>query len=363
MSHYFLAHEQIDDLLHVLQDNGYKCVAPRHIEGVINYAAITKASELPWGLQDEQAPGHYKVIKSDLKRAFAFTVPVQSVKPMLFKAKENVWKAIRNEQGKLVFEPQVVYEKIAVFGVRACDLRAIETQDRVFMDNTYKDTRYIKRRENQFIIAMNCTHSHSNCFCVSLGDTPHAQSGFDLAMTEIDNGFIVEIGSDKGQQIFNHLNITTATLEQVKIAVAGIEYAALEQTKSIPPIHIVEAKLMANLEHPQYDDVAKRCLSCGNCTNACPTCFCHTEKEEPNIAGTESVHTKEWDSCFTLEHSYTHGKTYHEDPKHRYRQWLTHKFATWRDQFKVKGCVGCGRCVTWCPVKIDVTEEINHICK
>ena len=363
MKFYFLSHGRIDDMLKLLQSMGYKCVAPRYIEGTINYATLNNASELPWGLQDEQAPGHYKVFKTGVNRAFAHTVPVQSVKPMLFKPKENVWKVKRNDEGKLIFEPQVGFEKIAVFGIRACDLRAIEVQDKTFMENDFNDIRYIKRRENQFLIAMNCTHSHSNCFCVSLGDGPKANDkAHDLSMTEIDGGFVVEIGSDKGRDLLNNLNLGSASSAQEQSVSAGIQCAVEEQIKTIPPTHIVEKKLMANLEHPRWDDVASRCLSCGNCTNACPTCFCHTERDEPNVSGDESNHTREWDSCFTLDHSYTHGETVRPETKHRYRQWLTHKFATWRDQFKVYGCVGCGRCVTWCPVKIDVTEEINHIC-
>lgn len=359
----FINHDQIDTLLSLLKERGYVCVAPRYIEGAINYAKINNASELPWGLTDEQAPAHYKVIQTDQKKAFSFTIPVQSIKPMLFKAKETIWKSKRDENGKLIFEPKVDFEKIAVFGVRACDLRAIETQDRIFMQNTFNDVRYIKRRENQFLIAMNCTSSNSNCFCVSLGDGPKAETGFDLSMTEIANGFIVESGSVKGSNLLENLNYTVASDNGLNEAELGRKRAISEQIKSIPPIKVVESKLKANLEHERYKNIASRCLSCGNCTNSCPTCFCHTERDEPNISGTVSNHTREWDSCFTLEHSYTHGETYRESLIHRYRQWLTHKFATWRDQFQVKGCVGCGRCITHCPVKIDVTEEINHICK
>ena len=362
LQYYFLPYNQIDVMIKILHDQGYKCVAPRYIEDSINYATLTKATELPWGLQDEQAPGHYKVIKTDKRKAFAFTVPVQSIKPMLFKAKENLWKVIRNAEGKLIFEPQVEFEKVAVFGIRACDMRAIETQDRIFIEDSYKDVRYLKRRENQFLIAMNCTSSHSNCFCVSLGDSPKADKGYDLVMTEIEGGFVVETGSVKGSEVLNSLCLAGATREQIDFSAAGINCAIDEQTKTIPPVHIVEYKLKANLEHPRWDDVGSRCLSCGNCTNSCPTCFCHNEREEPILSGTESLHTREWDTCFSLEHSYTHGETYRETTSYRYRQWLTHKFATWRDQFDIKGCVGCGRCITWCPVKIDVTEEINHIC-
>ena len=176
---------------------------------------------------------------------------------------------------------------------------------------------------NQFLIAMNCTKSHSNCFCTALGDSPQADKGFDLAMTELDGeGFVVEIGSEKGRKLIDQLNLVASSGGQAQKALARIEYAADGQRKTLPPIKEVEAKLMANLEHPQWDDVASRCLSCGSCTQVCPTCFCHTERDEPNVLGTETNHTREWDSCFSIDHSYTHGDTYRAEPKYRYRYFL-----------------------------------------
>ncbi len=316
MSHYyFIPHTKIDQILSYFEGNGYKCLAPRHLEGGISYAPIRKAEDLPWGYVDEQKPGHYQITKTENQQAFGFTVPTASVKPMLFKAKETVWKVKRDNSGKLGFESVVDVEKIAVFGVRPCDLRGIEIQDRVFQHNSYNDIRYSKRRENQFIIAMNCATSHFNCFCIALGDYPRADKGYDLALTEINDGFVAEIGSDKGRELLLYLEVNAATGAQVEHALNLIDNAAQMQHKQLPPIKEVEAKLMANLEHEAWDDVASRCLSFCSCTNSCPTCFCHTERDIPNVLGTETEHTREWDSCFSIDHSYTHGETYRENPK------------------------------------------------
>ena len=116
-------------------------------------------------------------------------------------------------------------------------------------------------------------------------------------------------------------------------------------------------------EHPRWDDVAARCLACGNCTMVCPTCFCHTVEEVPDLTHTSSAHSRLWDSCFTQEHGYIHGKNIRPAIKDRYRMWLTHKLASWIDQFGTSGCVGCGRCITWCPVGIDLTEELPALLK
>jgi ferredoxin len=119
--------------------------------------------------------------------------------------------------------------------------------------------------------------------------------------------------------------------------------------------------LYDNLEHPRWDEVATRCLSCTNCTQVCPTCFCVTVEDHSNLKGTVAERTRVWDSCFTLDFSHVYGGNIRPTIRSRYRQWLTHKLASWIDQFGIIGCVGCGRCITWCPVGIDITEEVRAI--
>ena len=119
--------------------------------------------------------------------------------------------------------------------------------------------------------------------------------------------------------------------------------------------------LLANLEHPRWEEVAGRCLTCGNCTMVCPTCFCTSVEDTSDLAGVSAERSRRWDSCFTMDFSYIHGGSVRASPKSRYRQWMTHKLATWWDQFGSSGCVGCGRCITWCPVGIDITEEVRAI--
>jgi ferredoxin len=119
--------------------------------------------------------------------------------------------------------------------------------------------------------------------------------------------------------------------------------------------------LYDNFEHPRWDDVASRCLTCGNCTMVCPTCFCFSITEVTDLAGLQAEQQRSWDSCFTVEHSNLHGGPVRVSGRSRYRQWMTHKLATWIDQFGTSGCVGCGRCITWCPVGIDITEEAAAI--
>ena len=119
--------------------------------------------------------------------------------------------------------------------------------------------------------------------------------------------------------------------------------------------------LFDNLQADRWNEVASRCLSCGNCTMVCPTCFCSSVQEVADLAGDEVTRERHWASCFTLEHSQIHGENPRPTTAAQYRQWLTHKLAGWIDQFGSSGCTGCGRCITWCPVGIDLTEEVAAI--
>lgn len=358
---YFLAYQQLPNLLGALQAKGYRCVGPQVRDGAIIYDSLESIDQLPWGMKDEQRPGSYRLIRDATTEAFAWANGPQAIKPLLFKPKESLWKVERDDKGKLAFHqvpPQP--ELIALFGVRSCDLAAMVVQDKVFIQDKYVDQRYRAQRQNLFIIAVNCSYSGGNCFCASTGDGPEAKPSFDIVMTEIEGGFVISSGSAAGKELLTRLTLARASLSQKQSVKQGIERAIQMQRKKMPEGDIRHL-LFAHLDHPRWDDVAQRCLSCGNCTSVCPTCFCHTEKENPTLDGTASEHTREWDSCFTAGHSYIHNTVIRDTTKARYKQWLTHKLGSWWDQFNTSGCIGCGRCVTWCPVGIDLTEEVAAI--
>ncbi|HHJ80791.1 MAG TPA: sulfite reductase subunit A, partial [Candidatus Tenderia electrophaga] len=245
-------------------------------------------------------------------------------------------------------------------GVRSCDLAAMRIQDQVFLEQQYQDENYQARRDALFTVVVNCSHPAATCFCASTGDGPTASSGYDLLLTELDDGFLLTAGSAAGERVFARLPLEQVSDQQHFMAGEQALQAAQVQTRKLPQTGLAE-KLLANLDHPRWQAVAERCLSCGNCTMVCPTCFCHKETEQPQLDGQSSEHLREWDSCFTRGHSYIHGTVIRDDTEKRYRQWLSHKLATWLQQFGNSGCVGCGRCISWCPAGIDLTEEANAI--
>lgn len=361
---HFLPHAQLQDLFDALQQAGFSCVGPQVRDGAIVYDVLTNAKQLPWGIRAHQSPGEYLLETLDDNKAFSWANGPQAIKPILFKPSETVWRVARNSAGKLEFNAHAANETpVAIIGARACDLAAMAIQDKVFLAEDKTDVRYRSRRESLFVVAVNCTYSSSNCFCVSAGTGPNISQPFDILMTELDDGFVIKGGSERGQTLLATLNLQLASNPQCNDAIQEVNHAAEMQTKRMPKDNKRELRdlLFANLGHSRWDDVAERCLSCGNCTAVCPTCFCHSETDKPSLDGTSSEHQQEWDSCFTAGHSMLGSKPVRQDTSQRYRQWLTHKVGSWFDQFGTSGCVGCGRCVTWCPVGIDITEELAAI--
>lgn len=357
----FLPRDRLQALLDRLHGDGYRCIGPQVRDAAIVYDTVTAAKQFPQGIRDNQERGRYALTDTHDSLLFAWANGPQALKPLTFAPREILWKAERDEQGVLEFkEIHVAAEPLAIIGVRACDLAALRIQDKVFVEGQHHDPYFQRRRESLLLIAVNCSHPAPTCFCASTGDGPHATHSFDLALTEFHEGFTVQIGTGKGRELVTRLQLVCASEPQREAASRQHSQAAHAQQRKMPGV-AARRSIMDKLEHPRWDDVAARCLSCGNCTMVCPTCFCHAEEDEPELAGTNTQHVRQWDSCFTQKHSYIHGFVVRADTRARYRQWLTHKMATWHDQFGTSGCVGCGRCITWCPTGIDITEEVTAL--
>ncbi len=354
----------LTDLIKALQDAGYRVVGPTVAGGAVVYGDLTDASALPWGWTDEQDAGVYRLRKADNGRAFGYSVGPHSWKQYLFPPERLLWRGHVDDDGR--FDAHEVSDpptRTAFVGVRGCEIAAIEIQDQVFLGGPYVDESYRQRRESILIVAVQCTTAASTCFCSSMGTGPAVERGFDVALTEIegeegdDFRFLVEAGSDRGAALLTHLPITVAAPLDIAAARSAVKSTAEGMVRRIDTEGIHDL-LLENLDHPHWDEIAERCLACTNCTMVCPTCFCTNVEDVSDLTGREVERRQTWDSCFTGGHSYLHGGSVRASIKSRYRQWLTHKLATWIDQFGTSGCVGCGRCITWCPVGIDLTAEV-----
>jgi sulfhydrogenase subunit beta (sulfur reductase) len=350
----------LDDLVGALRGRGFTVVGPTTRDGAIVYEELDSAADLPIGWTDVQEAGTYRLERRDDEARFGYAVGPHSWKQFLFPPRVRLWRARRANGGVEIEETPPDDGPFAFFGMRSCELHAMAIQDRVFIGGKYVDGDYAARREDAFVVAVNCFEPGGTCFCVSMGTGPKAEAGYDLALTEILDGrhrFLVEAGSERGAELLNGLSHRPADETDVRAAGLAVAGAAERMGRTVEAGDLRDL-LASTLEHPRWDDVAERCLTCGNCTLVCPTCFCSGVEDVTDLTGTESERFRSWDTCFSLHHSYIHGGDIRPSGRSRYRQWLTHKFGTWHDQFGSSGCVGCGRCITWCPVGIDVTEEL-----
>jgi sulfhydrogenase subunit beta (sulfur reductase) len=358
--------ERFDELLGALAQRGYTIVGPTIREQAIVYDEISSAADLPIGWTDEQDGGYYRLRRRDDEALFGYAVGPHSWKQYQLPAEVKLWRGRVDERGAVtgVTEPRLQAPKYAFLGARSCELHAIGILDRVLVGGRRAESDDGGRGEHPFIVAVQCGVAGGTCFCVSMNTGPVADRGFDLALTEILDAnahrFVVEVGSERGADVLDDVPHRDAAGDDQDAASSVQERTASQMGRELDTTDIREL-LYRNYQHPRWDDVAARCLTCGNCTMVCPTCFCTTVEDVTDLQGEHVERYQRWDSCFTIDYSHIHGGSVRSSTRSRYRQWMTHKLATWWDQFGTSGCVGCGRCITWCPVGIDITEEARAI--
>ena len=359
-----IAPQALDILLQALQADGYSVVGPTVRDGVIAYDELRSSADLPVGWTDEQQPGRYRLRQRDDGALFGYAVGPHSWKQFLHPPRLRLWRAEKSEGSFTVHADEAPPPKFAFLGVRACELHAIAIQDRVFFGGQFKNPDYQQRREAAFVIAVNCGEAGGTCFCVSMNTGPAVRKDFDLALTELLDAdrheLLVEIGSERGAKVMASVASRAALAADREAGEAVVANTAAHMGRHLNTEHLKEA-LQLQPEHPRWQEVADRCLACTNCTLVCPTCFCTSVEDTSQLAGNVAERWQRWDSCFTMDFSHLHGGSVRTSHRARYRQWATHKLAHWIDQFGTSGCVGCGRCISWCPVGIDLTAEANAI--
>ncbi len=354
----------LDALVGELGALGYETMGPVVRDGAIVPGAVSGVADLPSGCHDRQDAGQYRLERGEDDELFGWAVGPGSWKAELFPPTQELWRGRPSGDATHLSEPDREGPPLAIVGARPCEVAALGILDRVLSGGTVADPRYVRRRAGAFVVVVECGAPAATCFCSSMGTGPDASDDdFDLALSELsDEGghrFVARAGTPRGAALLEALPSRPATDadHEARRVVLERARAAIERRM---PADSVAALLSRNIEHPRFDEVAERCLACGNCTLVCPTCFCSDVTDTTDLSG-EVRRTRTWSSCFDLEHSHLPSGPVRSSVSSRYRQWLTHKLSTWWDQFDTSGCVGCGRCIAWCPVGIDLTEEVAAI--
>jgi NAD(P)H-flavin reductase/Pyruvate/2-oxoacid:ferredoxin oxidoreductase delta subunit len=377
----WLPRARLDDLIDALRRDGRTVVGPHLADGAIAMVEIDRAADLPIGWTATSSPGEARLVRRPADdpgsaRAFDHATAWSGIKPWTFPSKVAT----------LTFEPGASDElttragpglatgapapaalaaaprPLAVIGARACDLAALRIHDRVLAGGPAVDPDYAARRADLLVVAVECALATATCFCSSMGTGPEVGDGADIVLAELDDGFVARAGSAAGLAVLTGLGLGAAPSSAR--ASADRQVAATRATMAAGlgvDTEGLRDRLVDSLDSPGWDAIAERCLACTNCTLVCPTCFCTGVTVTSDLDSRASTAIRTWDSCFTAGFAQVAGGSFRPRQRDRYRQWLTHKFGTWQDQFGSSGCVGCGRCIAWCPVGIDVRESLLHV--
>ena len=352
-----------DTLIPLLANLDYTVVGPSLRDGTIAFSELDSTDDLPIGWTDEQEAGTYRVTRRDDDAYFGYRVGPQTLRRFLSPPHRTLFTIERHDDGLAFRQEPPPDRRYAFIGARACDLAAVAIQDKVLAGTPIPDPSYMLARSQSLTVGVNCSEAGATCFCASMGTGPQCTTGYDLVVTESigdeHHEFIVEAATDAGADILDRLDGRPMAAADEREVDSIITRTASHMGRSMPSDETHEL-LLDNLNHPMWESIAERCLSCASCTLVCPTCFCSTTEDITDLSGS-AMRMRRWDSCFDLEFTNLHGHPVRSSAGARYRQWMTHKLAYWFDQFGTSGCVGCGRCITWCPVGIDITQEVAQL--
>lgn len=341
-------------------------VGPKIRDGVLTLSSID-SGDLPAGYTDRQAAGMYRLVKSDKTEIFAYSSGFDSFKKFLNPPYAELFSYKASKNTFLTASLISHHTPYAFFGIRACDRAALKLYDRVFLEGVNREPCYESLRHNLLIIAVNCVYPGDNCFCLSTGTGPELRDGYDLLITELKDSLLLESGSQAGSKIMKSLPLTAVTDADIQEKASRLENSRKIFKKSVN-LDGLPALIYRNFEHPVWQDISERDLECGNCTQVCPTCFCTSSYDSIELKGIlkrfssmSGKKVKKWDSCFSRNFARVHGGNFRTTRRARYRHWFAHKLAYCFEQFGLPGCVGCGRCITWCPAGIDITQELEAL--
>ncbi len=361
--HFRLGISELQSLFKLLSELAYDNIGPVYRDGAIMLDHLEAFDQMAGAVSENVSKGSYRLTERDDDSLFQNTIGPMSFKKFLHPEKRKLWSADRKENG-FDIQSENTPSKMAFWGIRSCDLHAIDILDEVFLNQSFQNSWYKKARENLFVIAVGCTRPSANCFCTSMNTGPEPQKGYDFLLVEMkdENGYYysVSTGTEQAEEMAKKLNLSKIEESLNTATKAALQEAAEQMPIRLDP-KLASEKIKNSLESTHWDEVAKKCLSCANCTLVCPTCFCTSTEDITDITGDHTERWLKWDSCFNGDFSYIHGGKIRGSTRSRYRQWFTHKLSNWYDQFGSSGCVGCGRCITWCPVGIDITEELKAL--
>jgi sulfhydrogenase subunit beta (sulfur reductase) len=285
--------------------------------------------------------------------------PQKGLKEAFFPQSEVMFRYDKAEGGHRVIPPDPIEKGWVVLGTRPCDVQALSILDDVFLGEECTDVYYQEKREKTTIIALACHQPCSTCFCSSLGGGPFDRDGSDLLLVDLGDSYLVEFLTEKSSPFRKNGLLKDATPEEIRLA-REVEERASKKADGSVPVTGVDKKLDGMLENPFWNRVHEKCIGCGACTFLCPTCHCFDISDEAQ--GKNGRRVRNWDTClFPIYSLETSGHNPRPSGRERTRQRIMHKFNYFPKNFKKIACVGCGRCILYCPVNFDIRQVLKEI--
>ena len=257
-------------------------------------------------------------------------------------------------------------EGLRIFlGVKACDLQSLEILDKVFIEDEYKDPFYLEDRKNTILISSDCTKPAEACFCNLVDLEPYPRKGFDLNLSSLKEGFVVEVGSEKGKElVLRYKDLfdrpSGKQIEEQKKNRKKSSNLLKTSNTSFKTKKSYQKIVKKNYDVPLWEEVTKDCVECGLCTHICPTCHCYLLYDEKEKRAFNRM--RMWDSCQYGGFARVAGGA---NPRARLAERLRHRYLHkldyFKDNFGLYMCTGCGRCVEGCLGKIDMREVLKKL--
>jgi ferredoxin len=299
----------------------------------------------------------YKKIDRPEEVSLTLLNPQKPLKEIFFPQSEVMFHFEKVGKRNQVTSTEEVKKERAILGARPCDIQAISILDEIFLGKDYTDVYFLQKRKLTTIMGFSCNHPLSTCFCSSTGGSPFFREGADLFFIDLEEAFLVELLTEKGMAFQKNRFFKEADPKDISLAKEIEEKASTKGDASVP-IERIEKRLHLMMESPFWDRVHEKCMGCRICTYLCPTCHCFDIVDE--ALNNRGHRVRNWDSCLSSLYSQeTSGHNPRPSGRERTRQRLMHKFNYFPKNFGRVACVGCGRCILYCPVNFDIRQAIE----
>lgn len=337
-------------------ENNYYTISKKDLHDLFGRLSESQGVFVPYKRREELYFGPFNTEKAD---ALELGI-IRQTQP--FKS------FISRSRGKILDRQTDEGRPVIVAGVKGCDLASLVLQDFVFQEGDFKDPFYAADRQNTTIISCDCTCAKETCFCLAMDGAPYPQKHYDINLSYIDNYYLADVASRKGQAIvdryktffkdFNHRDIDIRDENRKEVS---RQVSSFIEKRGTPTTALIKGTVKKNYSNTQFwQDFASTCVECGACNLVCPTCHCFQLFDTKGKYGTERL--RAWDSCLYNTFARVAGGA---NPRRhlfeRLRNRFEKKFDFFPEILNYFACTGCGRCIEACPGNIDLREVLKGL--